>query len=306
VGSTVNFLGEELLDTREEYNSQSKPIWTYADCHAQILGPTDTYPLNHNGDLAIDACSIEEYAKFRENKNIKRSVLVQPEHYGTDNNCLLDAISSLSKHSGEDETPQIKGIANIESNLEDEKLESLANLGVVGVKFEMRRGLSGLSWEEADRLAWRINDLGWTIELYIDGSDIHEVEKNIKSWPGWVVFPHLGQFQRTVTTQQRGFTSLTRLIDRDKAWVKISAPYILSPNANLDDQEVTGIITALAKWAPERLVWGTNWPHLEKEGDTAIDDELLVLMNKWVPNEAKRKLIMCENANILYNFTVSL
>ena len=305
MGLTVNFLGEELLEPREEYNSQSNLLRTFADCHAQILGPTDTYPLNQIGDLTTDAYSAEEYAKFRENKNIKRTVLVQPEHYGTDNSCLLDAISSLCKHPEEEEAFQIKGIAKIESNLEDEKLESLANLGVVGAKFEMRRGLSGLSWEEADRLAWRINDLGWTVELYIDGSDIHEVEKNIKSWPGWVVFPHLGQFQRTVTTQQKGFTSLTRLIDRDKAWVKISAPYILSPNDNLDDQEVTGIVTALAKWAPERLVWGTNWPHLEKEGDTAIDDELLGLMNKWVPDEANRKLIMCENANILYHFTIS-
>ena len=305
MGLTVNFLGEELLEPREEYNSQSNLLRTFADCHAQILGPTDTYPLNQIGDLTTDAYSAEEYAKFRENKNIKRTVLVQPEHYGTDNSCLLDAISSLCKHPEEEEAFQIKGIAKIESNLEDEKLERLANLGVVGAKFEMRRGLSGLSWAEADRLAWRINDLGWTVELYIDGSDIHEVEKNIKSWPGWVVFPHLGHFQRTVTTQQKGFTSLTRLIDRDKAWVKISAPYILSPNDNLDDQEVTGIITALAKWAPERLVWGTNWPHLEKEGDTAIDDELLGLMNKWVPNETNRKLIMCENANTLYNFTIS-
>ena len=301
---SVNFLGDQLLEPLEEDRSHSKPCWTYADCHAQILGPTDTYPLNQNGNLTIGNYSAEEYAKFRESKNIKRTVLVQPEHYGTDNSCLLDAISSLYKRPGDDDTFQIKGIAKIESNLEDEKLESLANLGVVGAKFEMRRGFSGLSWDEADRLAWRINDFGWTVELYLDGSDIHEVEKNINSWPGWVVFPHLAQFQRTVTTQQRGFTSLTRLIDRDKAWVKISAPYILSPNDNLDDQEVTEIITALEKWAPERLVWGTNWPHLEKEGDIAIDEELLELMNKWVPNEANRKLIMCENANILYNFTV--
>ena len=304
MGLSVNFLGDQLLEPLEEDRSSSKPLWTYADCHAQILGPTDTYPLNQNGNLTVGNYSAEEYAKFRESKNIKRTVLVQPEHYGTDNSCLLDAISSLYTHPGEDETFQIKGIAKIESNLEDEKLESLANLGVVGAKFEMRRGFSGLSWDEADRLAWRINDLGWTVELYIDGSDIHEVEKNINSWPGWVVFPHLAQFQRTVTTQQRGFTSLTRLIDRDKAWVKISAPYILSPNDNLDDQEVTEIITALEKWAPERLVWGTNWPHLEKEGDAAIDEKLLELMDKWVPNEANRKLIMCENANILYNFTV--
>ena len=304
MGLSVNFLGDKLLEPLEEDRSHSKPRWTYADCHAQILGPTDTYPLNQNSDVKIDTYSTEEYAKFREDKNINRTVLVQPEHYGTDNSCLLDAISSLYTHPGDDDTFQIKGIAKIESNLEDEKLESLANLGVVGAKFEMRRGFSGLSWDEADRLAWRINDLGWTVELYIDGSDIHEVEKNINSWPGWVVFPHLAQFQRTVTTQQRGFTSLTRLIDRDKAWVKISAPYILSPNDNLDDQEVTEIITALEKWAPERLVWGTNWPHLEKKGDIAIDEELLELMNKWVPNEANRKLIMCENANILYNFTV--
>ena len=306
MGLSVNFLGDKLLEPLEEDRSHSKPRWTYADCHAQILGPTDTYPLNQNSDVKIDTYSTEEYAKFREDKNINRTVLVQPEHHGTNNTCLLDAISSLNTHPGEDKTFQIKGIIKIESNLEDEKLESLSNLGVVGAKFEMRRGFSGLSWDEADRLAWRMNDFGWTVELYLDGSDIHEVENKINSWPGWLVFPHLGQFQRTVTTQQRGFTSLTRLIDRDKAWVKISAPYIVSPHDNLDDQEVTEIITALVKWAPERLVWGTNWPHLEKEGDgdTAIDEELLELMNKWVPNEANRKLIMCENANILYNFTV--
>ena len=217
---SVNFLGDKLLEPLEEDRSHSKPLWTYADCHAQILGPTDTYPLNQNRNLTVSNYSAEEYAKFRENKNIKRTLLVQPEHYGTDNSCLLDAISSLYPHPGDDDTFQIKGIAKIESNLEDEKLESLANLGVVGAKFEMRRGFSGLSWDEADRLAWRINDFGWTVELYLDGSDIHEVENKINTWPGWLVFPHLGQFQRTVTTQQRGFTSLTRLIDRDKAWVK--------------------------------------------------------------------------------------
>ena len=168
MGLSVNFLGDKLLEPLEEDRSHSKPRWTYADCHAQILGPTDTYPLNQNSDVKINTYSTEEYAKFREDKNINRTVLVQPEHYGTDNSCLLDAISSLYTHPGDDDTFQIKGIAKIESNLEDEKLESLANLGVVGAKFEMRRGFSGLSWDEADRLAWRINDLGWTVELYID------------------------------------------------------------------------------------------------------------------------------------------
>ena len=181
MGLSVNFLGDNLLEPLEEDGSHWTPRWTSADCHAKILGPTDTYPLNQNGNLTVGNYSAEEYAKFRESKNIKRTVLVQPDHYGTDNSCLLDAISSLYRHPGEEKTFQIKGIAKIETNLEDENLESLANLGVGGAKFEMRRGFSGLSWDEADRLAGRINDFGWTVELHIDGSDIHEVEKNINS-----------------------------------------------------------------------------------------------------------------------------
>ena len=155
-GFELNFLGDKLLEPLEEDSPSSKPLWSYADCHAQILGPPDTYPLNQNSDVKIDNYSTEEYAKFREDKNINRTVLVQPEHHGTNNTCLLDAISSLNTHPGEDKTFQIKGIIKIESNLEDEKLESLSNLGVVGAKFEMRRGFSGLGWDEADRLAWRI------------------------------------------------------------------------------------------------------------------------------------------------------
>ena len=100
MGLSVNFLGDKLLELPEEDSPHSKPLWSYADCHAQILGPPDTYPLNQNSDVKIDTYSTEEYAKFREDKNINRTVLVQPEHYGTDNSCLLDAISSLYTHPG--------------------------------------------------------------------------------------------------------------------------------------------------------------------------------------------------------------
>ena len=69
MGLSVNFLGDKLLEPLEEDRSHSKPLWTYADCHAQILGPTDTYPLNQNRNLTVSNYSAEEYAKFRENKN---------------------------------------------------------------------------------------------------------------------------------------------------------------------------------------------------------------------------------------------
>ena len=300
---SVNFLGDGLFEDIKEENAKLRPSLNYTDCHAQVFGSPDVYPTCSEKTLDINDYIPEQYSKFCAERDISNTVLIQPECYGTDNRCLLSAISILNNDCGEDTKFQAKGIARIKYDLEEKELEELTNAGVIGAKFVMGRGLNGLTWEEADKLAWRINDFGWQVELHMDGCDLHEAEKFLKTWPGRMVLPHLGQFQREITTQQRGFTTLARLIDRDKAWVKISAPYILSRDNDLDAPEVTDIIAALVKWAPERLVWGTNWPHIEKEGDRSIDERLLELMHKWVPNETTRKLIMCDNPTILYGFT---
>ena len=196
------------------------------------------------------------------------------------------------------------GIATLDLNATDNELENLKASGVVGAQFFMKAGENKYQWDDAERLAWRIHDLGWHVDLKIDGSDLHEVEQRLASWPGYIILHHIGLFLRTKTLKQRGFKALTRLIDRDKIWVKLSAPYNSSRKGLINDPEVADIARALINWAPERMVWGTNWPHPE-HSDTKLNDfELYQMFCDWIPEQSRRKMILSENPVTLYGLSV--
>tara|TARA_Y100000588_G_scaffold394328_1_gene514206 strand:+ start:2382 stop:3296 length:915 start_codon:yes stop_codon:yes gene_type:complete len=273
------------------------------DTHVQLFGPGDKYPGQSGEEFAVDGFGIEEYCGVAGQNNIRRSILVQPDWYGNDHCCLVDSISLLNDNDQFGCVTEAKGIGSIGVDIEDAQLEDLQKAGLVGTKFIMEPGKEAFNWDAADRLAWRIYDFGWDVQLQMDGSDLHEVEQRIGLWPGRVVFNHIGMFLRTKKTQQRGFASLTRLIDRDKAWVKLSAPYLVSSCGAVDDPEVSEMGRALIEWAPERMVWGSNWPHLEKLEAPPETESLLKVMREWIPEESRFNLIMWENPAVLYGFT---
>ena len=275
----------------------------YCDSQAQVFGDSEKYPIKIDQENELDDFSVEHYHQLRLENNITKSVLIQPDQYGTDHSCLMDSMFWLKNNSESHSNTEIKGVGIVQPDIEDAELEKLKTAGLVGIKFVMGSNETLMDWDEADRLAWRIHDIGWDVQLQMDGSDLHEVEQRIRSWPGRIVFSHIGMFLRTKKTQQRGFTALTRLIDRDKAWVKLSAPYITSEIGEVNDPEINDLARSLVEWAPERMVWGTNWPHLEKLENPPEMNVLLKLARDWVPEASRRKLIMWENPILLYGFS---
>ena len=275
----------------------------FCDCHVQVLGPADRYPPAAGFDVeGLEDFSVEAYREARARFGNDRVVLVQPEHHGTDHACLIDAMDDLVRDENGVSRDIVRGVAAVGSDVEDRELEHLMSVGITGTRLVMHRGVESHEWETVDRLAWRVHDFGWDVDLEINGSDLHEVEQRLREWPGRIVLDHIGLFLRTKTLTQRGFKALTRLIDRDKIWVKLSAPYLTSRRGRLDDQEVNQIARALIDWAPERMIWGSNWPHATLTEDRPDDRALFDLLNDWVPEESRRNRILKHNPEELYGF----
>jgi D-galactarolactone isomerase len=277
----------------------------FCDCHVHVLGPADRYPPAAGFDVeGLEDFSVEAYREARARLGNDRVVLVQPEHHGTDHACLIDAMDDLVKDEDGGSRDIVRGVAAVGSDVEDRELEHLMSVGITGTRLVMHRGAESHEWETVDRLAWRVHDFGWDVELEINGSDLHEVEQRLREWPGRIVLDHIGLFLRTKTLTQRGFKALTRLIDRDKVWVKLSAPYLTSRRGRLDDPEVNQIARALIDWAPERMIWGSNWPHVSKAEDRQDDEALLAQLANWVPEETRRHRILQDNPMELYGFSL--
>jgi D-galactarolactone isomerase len=278
------------------------------DCHAQILTSEkakfnpDMDPCDPAQDSGMiqDGLSVDDYREVSKKLSVAGVVLLQPEEQGSDNQFLIETVAGLNQADMAGGLDKAVGVATLRLDIKDDELQTLKESGIVGAQFIMTAGKEKYEWDEAERLAWRINDFGWSVDLQMDGSDLHEVEQRLASWPGQIIIHHIGMFLRTKTLKQRGFKALTRLIDRDKAWVKLSGPYNSSRTGLIDDPEVAEIAQALINWAPERMVWGTNWPHLERSEDFPDDNELFRVFSEWVPESSRRKLILTENPTTLY------
>jgi len=272
------------------------------DCHLHVYGPEDKYRYVEDANAKPEEATVERYREVQARLGTARAVLVQPSAFGHDHTCLLDGLAELSRSPDGGAPDCARAIGAVSKDVEDAELEDLREAGLIGARFLMLAGTEAYTWDEADRLAWRIHDVGWDVELQMDGSDLHEVEQRLRDWPGRIVIDHIGKFMRTQILDQRGFKALTRLIDRDKVWVKLSAPYESSREGKADDPVVATLARALADWAPERMIWGSNWPHPTVLDDPPDDRTLLRLLSDWVPEEARRTRILLDNPAELYGF----
>jgi D-galactarolactone isomerase len=275
------------------------------DCHVHVFGASDRFPPARGFSVdGLEDLTPEAYRERIRGKGVDRLVLVQPDHHGKDHSCLINAMEDFAKDDWGAGRDAVRGVASVRADVEDREIEDLLSIGMVGTRFVMHSGKETHDWLTIDRLAWRVHDFGWDVELEMDGSDLHEVEQTLREWPGRIVLDHIGLFLRTKTLTQRCFKALTRLIDRDKVWVKLSAPYLSSRRGRPDDPEVDEIARALVDWAPERMVWGSNWPRADVEEAQPDHEASLGALSRWVPEESRRARILRDNPMALYGFKI--
>ena len=236
--------------------------------------------------------SVETYQALRGRVGISRTVVVQPTAYGKDNSCTLDGMAALGKNA--------RGVAVVDEKVGDAELRRLDAAGMRAARLHMLPG-GAIGWDIADAVVKRVQSVGWHAQLQMDGRLLPDRERQIRDWPGRIVIDHIGRIADPVAVSNPAFRCLLRLVDSGRVWVKLSGPYLVSKSGPPRYEDVSALAKALAKAAPERMLWATNWPHPSEE-NPPDEADLLDLLLDWAPDEPTRRKILVDNPAELYRF----
>ncbi|MDP2297331.1 MAG: amidohydrolase family protein [Pseudolabrys sp.] len=264
------------------------------DCHIHVYDAS--YPTAATAKVLPPPASVEDYLAARSALGIDRTIVVQPSAYGKDNSLLLKTMGQIG--------PGARGIVVVDDTVTDAELERLTKLGVLGVRgirFFMLAG-APLPIELLEPMAARVAPFGWTVNFQADGRQLVDFEAMLKRLPTTVTIDHVGKFLEPIEPDHEGFQALLRLIDTGKVWYKLAAPYETSKLGPPFYDDVGKLAKILARHAPERGLWASNWPHPMAGERTPQNAWMLDMLLDWVPDEAARTRILVDNPAKLYGF----
>src|SRR5687767_7076125 len=243
------------------------------DCHAHVFGPQSRYPFLPDARYIAPDASPEDYAHMLRTIGCDRAVLVQPSVYATDNSAMLDALQSGLFH--------FRGVAVVEENVSDRELQDMHAAGVRGVRINLASVTPGLTLAQAPRLAPRLKALGWHLQFFMDLRKLPDAQEKLGSLDIDMVIDHFGRVRAEDGLEAPAFKALLRLLGRDNVWAKLIGPYFLSDKAPLFP-DVSPFARAVVAAAPDRVVWGTDWPHPSAHALMPNDGDLADLLVDWV------------------------
>ncbi|UPY37963.1 amidohydrolase family protein [Sediminicoccus sp. KRV36] len=265
------------------------------DTHMHIYGPAARYPVAPSNPSPVPFTrDLPAYAAVMARLGLSRTVVVQPTAYGTDNACTLDAVAALGPASA-------RAVVAVTAATPRAELHRLHAAGARGARAFMLKG-GPVPWEGLAALAAHVAPLGWHVQLQFDGGEMAQRAPLIASLPCDVVVDHLGRFHDPVPPTAPAVQALLRLLDTGRVWVKASSPYGVSRSGPPAYEDVAAIARAIIAAAPERVVWGSNWPHPNAPEPKPNEAALLGLLAGWAPDPAVRRAILVENAARLYDF----
>lgn len=266
------------------------------DCHAHVIGPLARYPLSTNRVYTPVDCVAENYQHMLSRAGVQRAVLVQPSIYSTDNRLLLDTLM--------DNPNRLRGVAVASDDVSIEELTRWHTAGVRGLRVNLvdRHDAGGpLPMAMLQALSQRIAPLGWHLELLAHVDAYPQELMALQDLAVQVVFGHLGYLTIGRSVDDAGFQSLLRLLGTGRAWVKLTGPYRLTSEP-LPYAPCDALVQALLAAAPERLVWGSDWPHVMLRGAMPNDADLVDLIGRWLPEPKQRQQVLVDNPTVLYDF----
>jgi D-galactarolactone isomerase len=268
-----------------------KPPANACDCHHHIY--ESKYPVDPKATLRPGDATVDDYRVLQKRIGTTRHVIVQPSTYGTMNAPTLDALVAFG--------PEARAVAVVDTTVADAELKRMNELGVRGIRFNLAQA-GATTPEMIEPLAKRIADYGWHIQINANPDKIMEIMPILQNLPTPIVFDHLAHIPEPEGVKHPLYGQVLALIDKGKTWVKLSGAYADTKVGPPTYADSTAVAQAYVKAAPERLVWGSDWPH-PSERETKPDDAVLIdLMLVWVPDEAVRNRIFVDNAAALYGF----
>jgi predicted TIM-barrel fold metal-dependent hydrolase len=276
------------------------------DCHVHVVGPKTHFPLAaHRSYTPMDA-PLADLRGMLARLGLERVVIVQPSFYGTDNSCMVAALEQFG--------PMARGVAAVAPGIASAEIDALHRAGVRGIRLNMA-SLGGATVEALTGLLRDTAKLcerhAWHIQLFVHAEVIAAIAPVLDGFEIPVVIDHFG-LVRPADGESPAKRALLDLLASGRAWVKLSAPYRISDD--LDDPRIGALVQQLVGANPERLVWGSDWPHTPVHGASPVHDDgempyrdidtrgLLQRMAAWCPDPRRLEDILVRNPARLYDF----
>jgi predicted TIM-barrel fold metal-dependent hydrolase len=261
------------------------------DTHAHVVSADPSYPLTAGRSYTPPPAPEEKYLAMLDANGMERGVVVQISVYGTDNRCMLD---TLRRH------PQrLRGVAVVSTDVTDRELQDMHDAGVRGLRINVLFG-GGVSLDIMETLATRIAGMGWHMQFLLDARQLPDLMPRMRKLPVPGVIDHMGHMPVAEGMAHPGFQALQHLLRDHGWWTKLSGAYRISDDFQAY-RDVVPWAQKLIESAPDRVVWGSDWPHVaipRMPGTDVLRDQLAL----WAPDAAVRKRILVDNPARLYGF----
>lgn len=266
-------------------------------CDAHIHIFDERFPTTGPTMKNLPRATVADYRKFQARIGTSRSVVVQPRTNGIDNAVTVDAIAQLGLANA-------RGVAVLHPDASDAKLQELDAGGIRGLRFSLHEPHLGVTrFDMIEPLSRRIHALGWHVQLHMTGDQLVEHAAMIERLPSAIVIDHMGRFPQPLGPKHPAFALVRRLVDRGDTWVKIAGAYLETKTGGPAYEDVAHSARALIAAAPQRMVWGSDWPHPTERDVKPDDAQFFDRLADWTPDEETRRRILVDNPARLYGFT---
>ncbi|MET0907751.1 MAG: amidohydrolase family protein [Tardiphaga sp.] len=263
------------------------------DTHVHVFGPQAQFPFSDQRSYTPEDCTYEDLVQLHAVLGIDRAVIVHGGAHGTDNRATLAAL---------DRNPsRLRGVAVIPSGLPQNELADMHRRGMRGCRMSTVVS-GGATFEHLDRLASETFDLGWHLVLHFHAaSELIDIAPQLRATRSSFVLDHLARISAAEGVDSEPFRTLLQLLDTDRCWVKLASLYRLSAEP-YPHRDMLPMIEKVVALRPDRILWGSNWPHPICPVAMPNDGDLVDLIPLWLPDARSQKLALVDNPTSLYGF----
>jgi predicted TIM-barrel fold metal-dependent hydrolase len=263
------------------------------DTHIHLFGPTAKYPFAPDSPYIAHEALPETFMALQDTLGMSTAVIVSPGGYGRNYSLLADVLTKYPE--------RFRGIALLRDDTPLSEIGRLTKLGVRGMRMMSHtRGQHVPNY--SPKIAARVHEHGWHIQFYPHGTDIIEYADKLLALPNPIVLDHFASIPAKGGIDQPAMTAVLKMLDSGRVWLKLSGPMRCTDEPP-PYPSLTPLAHVFVKHAPDRMVWGSDWPHVNLDGMVMPNDgDLLDLLAEWVPEVAVRNRILTQNPKALYGF----
>ena len=264
------------------------------DAHCHVFGPGEIFPYAPTRKYTPCDASKEKLWALRDHLGFERNVIVQATCHGADNRALVDAL--------EDSQGRARGVATVTRDIRDDELQKLHTAGVRGVRFNfVKRLVDVLPRDALVEMAERLKPLGWHLVIYVESRDLPELSDFFASLPGTIVFDHMARPDVSKAVEGEEFDLFIRmLVENQNMWAKVSCPDRLSVSGPPGYDDVVPFAKCVVETIPDRVLWGTDWPHPNLKSHMPDDGKLVDYIPKIAVAEELQHKLLVDNPMRLY------